>query len=53
MFTCLWLVCMLPPTYHSPQNVFYDDLRCTIKSVCEDDLLAVFGDFNARVGMVT
>jgi len=43
-------------TYHSPQeqkDVFYDDLCSTIESVCEDDLLIVLGNFNARVRTAT
>ena len=31
------------------QGSVYDDLMCTIYSVCQDDLLVV-GDFNTRVG---
>ena len=44
---------MYAPTFHSPQeqkDQFYDDLMCTINFVCQDDLLLVIGDFNARVG---
>jgi len=33
--------------------VFYDDLCCTIESVCEDDILIVLRDFNVRVGTAT
>ena len=52
----LSVVSVYAPTYHSPQeqkDVFYDDLCCTVKSVCEDDLLIVLEDFNARVGTAT
>ncbi|XP_065895826.1 craniofacial development protein 2-like [Dysidea avara] len=31
------------------KDQFYDDLMCTINSVCQDDLLLVVGYFNARV----
>jgi len=44
----LSVVSVYSPTYHSPQeqkDVFYDNLCCTIKSVCEGDLLVVSGDF--------
>ena len=36
------------PKEHKDQ--FCDDLMCIINSVCQDDLLLVVGDFNARVG---
>jgi len=36
--------------HRSGKDEFYDDLMCTINSVCQDDMLLVVGDFNARVG---
>ena len=36
--------------------MFYDDLCAllsSIKSVCEDDILILLGEFNARVGTAT
>ena len=47
------VVSVYAPTFCSPQehkDHFYDDLMCTINSVCQEDLLLVVGDFNARVG---
>ena len=41
------------PTFCTPQehkDQFYDDLMCTINSVCQDNLLLLVGDFNAWVG---
>ena len=38
---------------YAPMDMFYDDLCCTINSVCEEDILIVLGDFNARVGTAT
>jgi len=52
----LSVVSVYAPTYHSPQkqkDMFYDDLCCTINSVCEDDLLIVLGNFNPKVGKAT
>ena len=45
----------MPPLFRAQEHKehkdqFYDDLMCTINSVCQDDLLLVVGDFNARVG---
>ena len=49
----LTVISAYAPTFCSPQEYkdqFYDDLMCTISSVCQDYLLLVVGDFNARVG---
>jgi len=38
------------PTFRSPQehkDQFYHDLMCTIKSVSQDDVLLIVGDFTA------
>ena len=45
----LTVISVYAPTFCSPQehkDQFYDDLMCTINSVCQDDLLLVVGDFN-------
>lgn len=52
---CLSLLCAYAPTAKAPPGVkekFYTEVQDAIDKVPPKDVLIVFGDFNARVGVL-